>query len=381
MFGRESTTTRSSDAQPHEQERREPEPPPAELALALQRAAGNQATGRVLSRYTAPNKDSYEKAAKLTGDVRELIAAVAGAHKGTFENKDPRGPLLAPLEEWLPRFEATVKQWEAATDATAEGPAMKKAGEQMKEFQGLRKTLFTELGKGDAAKAEEGVKNVLKARQTARADQEARQKKDAEAAAKKAADDKKRGELAAAFPMKAEGGAYAIPGWASIDAFRQHVALSHPGFRGLAAEHFLKATCPLYLLTAAQLKRVDEFAGASTLSEWKEQRVPGSRRDALPFEWWIVPTKADLLTMELGGEIFADWAVENRNHGFRVSKLMEIWSFVSSGSKFVKVTESTNEDGKTKKVYENQLHGKTETKVVTVGGDKVLITCFDTGSR
>lgn len=379
MFGRE-TVTRSSHASPHQQERRAPEPP-AELALALQRAAGNHATGRVLARYTAANKDHYEKAAKLTGDVRELIAAVADAHKGTFENKDPRGPLLAPLQQWLPRFEATVKQWEAATDATAEAPAMKQAGEQMKEFQGLRKTLFTELGKGDAAKAEESVKNVLKARQTARADEEARRKRQAEAAVKKAADDKKRGELAAAFPMRAEGAAYGIPGWAKIDAFREHVALSHPGFRGLSAEHFLKATCPLYLLTAAQLKRVDDFAGASTLSEWKEQRVPGSRKDALPFEWWIVPTKADLLTMELGGEIFADWAVENRNHGFRVSKLMEIWSFVSSGSRFVKVTESTNEDGKTKKVYENQLHGKTETKVVTVSGDKVLITCFDTGRR
>ena len=56
---------------------------------------------------------------------------------------------------------------------------------------------------------------------------------------------------------------------------------------------------------------------------------------------------------------------------------------MSKGGAFVKVTETADDDdGKGgKKFYENRLHGRTETKVVTARGDSVLVTCFDTGRR
>src|SRR5262249_43420380 len=149
--------------------------------------------------------------------------------------------------------------------------------------------------------------------------------------AQKLADEKTKTELAAVFVPAVAGPAYARPVDAEIPRFAQHVRLSHPSFGGLSEQQLRSDLCPLYLLSAAQLARVESFAGG-TLTGWRVQGVPASRADALaPIDRWLVPTHSPKLLFELGGEIYADWVLDppKRGHGFAVSKIMEIWSFLS----------------------------------------------------
>lgn len=379
MHKEHEVAPRSRDERSIARTRRPAPPAPANLALALQRGAGNQAAGRVLSRFTDANKDRYGKAKGFLDEFHELIQAVLDAHKGTFVAKaGDRPALLAPLEAQAKLYGVTVQQWEAATEAAAEAPLIKTAMEQAKNAFALRDALYAALGGGDAEAGKVAVEKVLKARAAGRKTMEEQKQREAAFAAQKLADEKTRTDLAAVFVPAPAGAAYTRPADADLPRFAEHVRLSHSAFAGLSPDQLKSQYCPLYLLSAAQLARVQGFAGAMGLSDWKAQNLPASRAASFTFDRWLVPTKAQTLHFELGGEIFADWAVERHAHGFTVARIMEIWSFVLNNQKspFMKITGDDD-----RKVYEYVPRDRTETKVVTVRNNAVLITCYDTGRR
>lgn len=195
----------------------------------------------------------------------------------------------------------------------------------------------------------------------------------AAAAERKRLDAEELVRLSAIYAPSVGGPAYARPANGDIPQFREYVRLRHPVFDELSEAQLKLDICPLYLLTCAQIERVEDRAGR-WLKDWKAQNTPNSRRAALGFDRWLAPTKAFGLTPELGGEIFADWVVANPGHGFTTGKLLEIWSFVMrmKGSPFMSIT--TN-DSRT--VYQYKPGQRVETKIVTTSNDAVLITCYD----
>jgi hypothetical protein len=354
---------------------------PAHVALALQRAAGNRATERVLSRYTEATKAHYEQAGAQVVGARELIEAVLGAHKATFEFKGAREPEVAKLRDQIDKLAATLADWEKATTAEAEKPLLKQAAAEWKLAKELRAQLLKTLGGGDEKKGEEAVNRVLKAQAEARKTTEAQQARAAADAAKRKADAERLAVLMAVYSPSPNGGpAYARPAADKLPEFAEYVRLRHPAFAGLTDAQLRRDTCPLYRLTGAQLASVESFAGRMPLSDWREETVPTTRSASLPFARWMVPTKVGGLLFELGAEIFADWVVPKQGHGFAPGELLNIWSFVDRmrDSPFMTFTEDpTNR----RRVYEYKPRGYTETKVITKDKDRVLITCYDVRTR
>ena len=369
-----------------ERRRREPQATPVpgltltpRNVVALQPAIGNAAVARVIARLKADHRAPVQELRKALAVLEDTVSALL-ANKRTFEQMHEGyrfiEPDVAALQGHVADAGTLLGQVEAEQDPDA---ALTEAREAIKAGQAEKTKLDDLYGENEIKKARDALvakrdAEAAKERK-ARAEAAYQQQNKAEAQAQttqRATAVQQRQAALAADPNapNAAGPAYTYGNTAAGRLnLLASIKLRHPLFSNLMARHIHNQACFLYVLTLAQIARVERFLDGKKVASFKFQGIPDSRAST-ELQPMVIPNRIEGVAPEIGAEIFCDWVVEKAGHSSTITRINDSFNFTADAN-FAAVGTTTPKSKKIEYVY-----NVSRRRLVTNANRSAIVTYF-----
>ena len=122
-------------------------------------------------------------------------------------------------------------------------------------------------------------------------------------------------------------------------------------FSNITLNHIDHQSCFIYVLTLAQIQRIERFLGGSKVRTFKYQGIPATRaRTGLPA--MVMPNYIEGVAPEIGAEIVCDWIVEKAGHSSPIARISACFNETGDDAVFGSYGKLSDKGNKKEYVYD-----------------------------